>query len=263
MSVSSSVSEPNVESYLARPLAPVDPEVLAAIAQPMDAAGALALRDIDRLLDPAPLEVETGWCWTDEHVGYVAVRTPMPGTTAEMWEWWFDWHPRDPVRYEIWYPGAHFGISFRPPPAARRKPFWGAIHFPDEDIGIGRETIRIAFLAPSEYGFSTDAVDHPDVATVVGGHTGSATRHVRVGVMTHVFLRAPDGIVLRSRFWIGAGLRPDLPGALGDGIGRLIDRPAIRRRAIPADTPRALAHHCAVEYAHLAALLPELHPRFA
>jgi hypothetical protein len=77
--------------------------------------------------------------------------------------------------------------------------------------------------------------------------------------MTHVFLNRDDGLILRSRFWIGSGLRPDLPGALGGAAGKLLDRSAVRRRSLPPALPSALAGHCAHEYARLGALLPELY----
>ena len=50
-------------AYADRPLTPPDPEVLGAIeAGPIDPSEALPLAALDRLLDPAPLAVETGWC---------------------------------------------------------------------------------------------------------------------------------------------------------------------------------------------------------
>jgi hypothetical protein len=81
-------------------------------------------------------------------------------------------------------------------------------------------------------------------------------------VMAHVFLEHPDGLVLRSRFWLGAAPRPDVPGMVGDTLGRLMNRPTFRRRLPLEEASRQLANHCAVEYARLAALLPELHDRF-
>ena len=246
-------------------MAPPGERVLAAIdAGPITQPGdALPLGEIERLLDPDPLAVETGWCWTAEQIAYVAVRTEMPGVSGEMWDWWFDWHPRDPLRYRLWYPDSHFDISFKPPSTTGAKPHWGAVHYPVEDVGVGRQVIRIEFRPPTDYGYSTDALSDPRVATIVGGFVGSQREHTRVGVVSHAFLEAEDGVVLRSRFWLGGLLRPDLPGPLGDGLGRLINRPAVRRRALPSALPQRLARHCAVEYARLAAILPELHGRFA
>jgi hypothetical protein len=251
-------------AYADRPLTPPDPEVLAAIeAGPIDPAEALPLGALDRLLDPAPLATETGWCWLPDGVGYVAVRTAMPGVTGELIDWWFDWHPDDPARYRAWHPVAHFGNSVERPAAPGAKAHWGTVHHPVEDVGVGLVHARIAFVAPTELGFATDALDLAEVATVVCGYAGDDRRRLRHSPMAHVFLREGDGVVLRSRFWLGAAIRPYLPGPPAALAERLINRRAVRDRAMPRDLPAALARHCAEEYANLAALLPELHARFA
>jgi hypothetical protein len=168
----------------------------------------------------------------------------MPAVTGPMVDWWFDWHPRDPVRYRIWHPKAHFDNALDPPPVPGAKPHWGAVHNPVEDVGLGVVHARIAFKRPTELGFSTDALDDPNVATIVCGIAGDDRLRLSHSPMAHVFLRTQDGVVLRSRFWLGAALRP-----------------RALRRAVPARLPRALAHHCAEEYANLGVLLPEVHER--
>ncbi|HWJ42406.1 MAG TPA: hypothetical protein VNR67_03135, partial [Solirubrobacterales bacterium] len=81
-----------LEAYLSRPMTPPDPAVLAAIeAGPADPEAVLPRDELDRLLDPAPLAVETGRCFLADGCGYVAVRTEMPGVRAEMVDWWFEW----------------------------------------------------------------------------------------------------------------------------------------------------------------------------
>jgi len=248
----------DLEAYLERPPAPVDPATAAAVAGgPMNCADALALADIDRLLDPAPVAVETGWCTLPDGVGYVAVRTPMPGVDTEMVDWWFDWHPREPIRYRIWHPAAHESNSLEPPEHPGAKAHWGAVHHPVEDIGIGMVHARIAFKRPTELGMS---VDLPPGATIIGGHAGDDRRHMQHTVMVHVFLEEGAGVLLRSRFWIGAAIRPY--GPLAGAGERLLNNRRVRRAIIPAGVSRALAGHCAEEYANLGALLPELHERF-
>jgi hypothetical protein len=253
-----------VAAYLSRPLTPVDPAVLTALeAGPIAAHDALPLADVDRLRDPAPLSVETGWTTLPDGVGYIAVRTAMPGVTGEMVDWWFDWHPRDPVRYRIWHPLAHTGNAFDPPaPPPAAKAHWGAVHHPVEDVGLGTVHARIAFRPPHELGMADDALDDPRVATIVCGVAGDDRRHAQHTPMFHVFLEDPEGggVVLRSRFWLGADLRPY--GPLGGVGGWAMNRPAVRRRLISRAVPPALATHCAEEYAHLGALLPELYGRF-
>jgi phloretin hydrolase len=253
----------DLEAYLDRPMTPPDPATLAAIeADPVDPGATLPLSSLDRLLDPAPLAVETGWCRLPDGVRFVAVRTPMPAVSAEMVEWWFDWHPREPLRYRIWHPRAHLDNSLEPPARAAAKPYWGAVHHPVEDVGTGTVHARIAFVAPSELGFSTDAPDDPAVGTIVCGWVGDDRRRMRHSPMAHVFLREGGGLVLRSPIWLGAAIRPYAPAALADPAAALLNRGAVRDLALPRGLAPALARHCAEEYANLATLLPELHARF-
>lgn len=259
------MSEAELAGYLARPMTPPAPDVLEAIEHgPIDPAAALARIDAERLLDPEPLAVETGWCTLPDGVGYVAVRTPMPDVTGEMVDWWFDWHPREAIRYRIWHPLAHEDNAVEPAAGGpRAKAHWGTVHHPVEDVGTGRVRARISFHAPTEMGLSTDALEHPDVATIVCGYAGDDTRRVRHTPMFHVFLRDPQtgGVVLRSRFWLGAALRPYLPGPLAAAAAWALNRRPVRRLALPAGLSQGLARHCAEEYANLATLLPELYGR--
>src|SRR5271165_2227459 len=237
-----------LEAYLERPPAPVDPQTAAAVADgPIDPAAALAPSELDRLLDPAPLAVETGWCMLPDGVGYVAVRTPMPGVSTEMIDWWFDWHPREPIRYRIWHPAAHRSNSVELPALPGAKAHWGTVHHPVEDVGVGVLHARIAFKRPTELGMAEDL---PEGATVVGGYAGDDRRHMQHTLMVHVFLGDERGVVLRSRFWIGAAIRPY--GALGAAGALLLNNRAVRRAVIPAGVTPALAAHCAEEYANLA-----------
>jgi hypothetical protein len=236
-----------LSEYLERPLTPPDPAILAPIETgPADPGQALARAELDRLLDPAPLELECGWCSLPDGVGCVAVRTRMRGLSGPMVDWWFDWHARDPLRYRIWHPLAHRGNSVDPPAKMGPKPHWGAVHHPVEDVGTGVVHARIQFLAPTELGFSTDALDDPRIATIVCGQVADDRLGIRHSVMAHVFLEDGDGLVLRSHFWLGALIRPAFA----------------RRLALPSALPRALARHCAEEYSNLADLLPELYGRF-
>jgi hypothetical protein len=247
--------------YLTRPMTPPHANVLAAIdAGPVAPARTLALTDVARLLDPAPLDVENGWCTLADGVVFVAVRTAMPSVTAEMVDWWFDWHPRDSLRYRVWHPHAHRANSLQAPARPGAKAHWGAVHRPVEDVGVGVVHARIAFARPSELGMPGDALDDRRVATIVCGLVGDERRRVRHTPMFHVFLRERDGVVLRSAFWLGAAIRPYGPaGAVGE---RLMNNRFVRRATLPARLPQALATHCAQEYANLATLLPELHARF-
>lgn len=253
-----------LDAYLDRPMSPPDPAAIAAIeAGEADLAGILRLHEMDRLLDPESLPVETGWWRLPDGTQQVAARTPMPDVTGEMVEWWFDWHADDPLRYRVWHPRAHVSNRVERPRTLGAKAFWGQVHHPVEDVGTGLVHARIAFLAPSAYGFMGDALRDPNVATIVGGYVGDDRRRAWHSVMTHVFLQEADGLVLRSRFWLGARVLPMLPAPIAGPVGRIASRPAVRRRTLPHDLAPGLARHCLEEYANLAALLPELHAQYA
>jgi hypothetical protein len=251
-------------ALLERPMSPPDPDVVAKLkAGPMDPSNAVALGEIDRLLDPSPLKADNGWCTMPDDTVYVAVRTAMPKVTAEMVDWWFDWHPRESLRYNVWHPKAHIGNSVDLPATLGAKAHWWTVHYPVEDVGTGEVHARISFKPPTQMGFSTDALDDPNVATVVTGLVADEDLHVSHSVMAHVWLNEGEGTVLRSHFWLGPLMRPDLPGALGDLAGKLINRPFFRRRALPKGIAEGLSLHCTEEYTHLAEILPELYAQFS
>jgi hypothetical protein len=257
------MSAVDLSAYLKRPMTPPDPEVRAAIeAGPIDPARALPRCEVDRLLDPTPIDPEIGWCWLPDGVGYVAVRTPMPAVTGEMLDWWFDWHADDPIRYRIWHPRAHFDNSIeRPSGPPRAKKHWDTVHHPVEDVGTGTAHARITFRPPTAMGMSSDSLSDPAIAGIVCGYAGDDTRHAQHTPMFHVVLNEPGGgVVMRSRFWLGATLRPY--GPLGPLGAPLMNNRRVRRALLPKRLPHALADHCAEEYANLAALLPELYDRF-
>jgi hypothetical protein len=254
---------PSLEDFLARPMTPPDPSVVDAVERgPIDARQALSADRLELLLDPLELPGECGWCALADGCGYVAMRTEMPGSTGEMIDWWFDWHPHDSVRYRVWHPLAHQRNSVDPATDPGEKPYWGTVHHPVEDVGLGTVHARIAFHPPEAIGFPAGALDRPDVAAIVGGYAGDDRRRMQHTKMVHVFLRSADGLVLRSRVWLGSSLRPYIPEPFAGLAARILNRPSVRRRLVPARAARALACHCAEEYANLAALLPELYEHY-
>lgn len=252
-----------LEQLLVRPVERPDLS-LAIDSGPFDPACALELTDCERLCDPAPLKVESGWTVLPDGSLQIAVRTPMPDLTPAMVDWWFDWHPERDDRYRVWHPTAHFGAGVIPGSTSGAKPSWGVSNVVDEDIGDGRMKARIDFVSPSEFGFRGDHLDDPVVGTIICAKAGSAVlSHTS---MAHVFLREGSGLTLRSRFWIGERISPRIPGPvtiLEAPVEWLLSRRSVRQAAIPEKLGPGLAQHCAEEYSNLNEILPGLYERFS
>ena len=253
-----------LKKLLRKPLPKVPAEVVEAIdSGPFDPVYALDRDHADRLCDPAPLAVENGWTRLPDKSVQIGVRTPMPDLTPEMVECWFDWHSRRDDRYRVWHPDAHFRNDFAPADSPGRKPSWGVINYPEEDVGDGRIRIRIRFESPREFGFSDDYLEDPLVGTILCARVGD--RWVSHTDMAHVFLREKQGLVLRSRFWIARRVRPQLPQLISFAEGPLesvASRRIVRQLAIPDAVGHTLARHCAEEYTNLNEILPGLYERF-
>ena len=166
--------------YYHRPVTPPDPDLIAQIKPDTQIDPALALppERISELLDPGYHEVETGWCIMPNGTGYLAVHNKMPGVTVEMLDWWFWWHSMASMRYGLWYPPGHYGISISKKSRARlsdpnvpaKEKIYGRTDHVVEDIGTGAEDIYISFCAPEEMGFDMSRFHAPNVAAVYGGY---------------------------------------------------------------------------------------------
>ena len=220
--------------------------------------------DLDRLLDPAPLAVETGWCTLPDGVGYVAVRTPMPGVSGEMVDWWFDWHPRDAAALPDLASDRPSGQLGRAAGAGGgQRPTGARCTTPSRTSAPERSMHGSLPRADASWGSRPTRSTTPTVATIVCGYVGRRPAP-----------RAPlaDGPRVPRRRRRRRAAQPLLArrGAAPLPARRRSRHPAawalnnrvVRRLALPPDLPRALARHCAEEYANLAVLLPELHARF-
>lgn len=260
---------PGEEEYLAeiiaRPVARPAQEVTQAIESgPFDPPDALPRDEVIRLCDPEPMKVENGWTKMPDGSVQVAFRTELPKVTAEMIEWWADWHPLRDDRYRAWHPTEHFGNRPLPGGTSEEKPYWGAVIFFDEDVGDGRSRLRTEFTSPLGFGFSHRPFANPEVKVIISARVGDAMMtHTD---MAHVFIQEGEGLVLRSRMWIAEHVRPRLPGPLvaaEDIAENLASRKLVRDIAVPDGIGASVARHGAEEYTQLGEILPGLYERFA
>lgn len=204
-----------------------------------------------RMLDPAPLSLEMGVVRLDSGVLHVAARTDMFNCSGKMFEWWFRF-ACDTEQYSWWHPLDHGESRWVETSPTTHI---GSTHLVNERLGPDApfEDLQIHFVDPTElFGDAyTNALDNGDISAVVAAQLGFGPEPLKdergrpnMGRMAHIARDTPDGMVLRSRFW------------LGEGTGA----PAEVLRAMIADeTGLGLLHHAHTEFKYLARILPPLY----
>jgi phloretin hydrolase len=257
--------EKQYAKYFYQDPAPPDPEAIAKMENPMDPSKALPIERINALLDPGYHEVESGWCALPQGGLYIANHIEMPGVTVNMINWWFWWHSLEDLRYKIWWPKGHFGISVgdrdrtiildpETPPVHR---FQGRTHYVFEDVGgPSVEKIAINFMTPEDIGFDMNRFKSPHVGTVVGGNGASLMLDPPPGAppfkspafMLHFIRETDNGIEFRTRFWIGYHVLDKTPHyCLPKGA------------VIPPIAAKGLAIHNVLEFTNLKSFLPQIY----
>ena len=233
--------------------------------KPLDPAEVLLPESMNDLLEPGYLPGETGWCVMPNGAGYVAVNNKMPGVTAEMVDWWMWWHSLEDLRYKIWWPPAHAGISpnderdrkrvLDPDPGLPDTARWqGVTHHVVENIGGGFDDIYISFLTPEQFGFDMSRFHKPNVSTAVCANGANAPVGSppfvpkATAMMCHFVRDIPGGIEYRTRFWLGYQVVEKRPVC--------ILPPGAK---VPWQAPFGLAVHNVQEYSNLRAFLPKIY----
>ncbi|NMO02609.1 hypothetical protein HH308_15455 [Gordonia sp. TBRC 11910] len=211
--------------------------------------------DVDQLLDPTPLPLETGYERLADGSLHVAVRTDMHGCVGAMLEWWFRWRC-DTQKYIWWHPIDHISSN------------WTGNLAPDTHIGsehivverlteIDTADLIVQFRDPEEFltpHLYRKARENADVSCAVTGriatsHTPPRTDDGQVlgGRLMHIGRDTPWGLALRSHFFVGT----DLPAA---GL-----TPAEVEQQVPTALAVGLLQHAYNEFTFLSRILPGLY----
>lgn len=204
--------------------------------------------DKNSILKDASLQQEVGYRRFPDGSYLVSMTCPMPGITPEMIVWWFWWHPQTDERYQVWFPGEHYSISFDKQnkdyfSQSEVPTFQPNTHYPTERIGGARLPLRIDFVSPENFGFSTQLMNQNQIPMIVCGHVSALRGLVPHTEMAHIFKKTDNGLLLISRFWLGKTLK----------------NPLLRKLILTEDTARGMAEHCCVEYRNLTEILPVLY----
>jgi DAPG hydrolase PhiG domain len=213
----------------------------------------MELSEANRLLDPAPMPLETGYERLADGVLHVACRTDLHGCTGEMFEWWFRSRP-DTQQYVWWHPVDHVSSDWE---GGTTETHVGSTHVVEEFFtGLPAAKLLIQFRANEEF-FDAKAYDDARragrISASVCGRTGMSWEAPRLpdgrvlgGRLLHVARDTPWGCALRSHFYMGQ----DLPAA-GKSPGEIVGM-------IPDEFGVALLQHCYNEFTFLSRFLPSL-----
>jgi hypothetical protein len=165
----------------------------------------LPLEQVDRLLDPGYLPLESGYMRLSNGYYLVAVLTRMPYCDRKMIEWWFAYglSPKEHTSiYKLWHPVDHLYGAWDD----RWSPgnYIGASHIIEETLG-GRPPVaklRIHFQDPSKFFDPSKLEKARATAICARSYRREGQKETEEGVVIH-FVRDKDvGCEVRSRFWL-------------------------------------------------------------
>lgn len=258
-------------AYYHAPMAPVPGRVLQGLNQgPINASKMMPFTDINRLFDPGYLPDENCYGVFNDGSCYAASLIDMPGVTGEILDWWFAWHPLEAIRYKIWFPSAHFGISADDPDRladttlSYQDRYQEMSQYPVEDVGGSIEQLEIHFVTPEHMGFDTRRMTASGVPTIICGDVGNVSPNLMHTKMVHFIRNTSGGVEMRSRFW----MMGDLQITGHKTLSKLVSTKPGRRFVTRSEHTTALelahnmAQHDAAEYHNLASILPELYAKY-
>lgn len=213
----------------------------------------LALKDAKLLLEHPYLPMEAGVAITEDGMCHVAGSTYMKDCTGSMIDWWFGWvHKTE--QYLLWHPRDHVFSDWEGP-RENNSTYIGGHHLVHEYIGGELHKLKISFKDPSEY-FGADwktSFQEAGYSTAICGRTGvwddETNEVLYVGHLIHLIKNEPDGVRMRSRFWLG-----DI-----DGVTDAEER----KKNVSLPFATGLLQHCTEEMAILATILPGMHQKYA
>lgn len=217
----------------------------------------LAFETLTLLKDSGYHDLENGYFINSDGSLHVAVLTPMPNVSPEMWDWWFGWHSCEDSRYKLWHPQAHQSAVWAD--GRDEVSYINRTSNIEEYIGKKLEKAAIQFKSPLKLGFSeADIADKSEVVYVCA-RIGYVDYPLDFGWLVHQIRKTDDGAEMRSRFWMGGkhiAIRSE--NILAKTASKVLQKLV----KLPEKQAQELMVHCSEEMNHLAAILPNLYKEF-
>jgi phloretin hydrolase len=225
---------------------------------PIDPGQALPIFRRNKLMEPGYLPAETGYCLMPDGSGFAATKVFMPGVTARMIDWWFNWHPLVGLRYAIWCPVAHKSISALTPEAHLDSSGVdlhirniGRIHYPVEGFSLeGAQKIEIAFKSAEQMGLDEKLLKSGSISTFAAATVTHVFPRMPINIIFHTVREVPGGVEYRSRYWLTYTMNRK---------GNIVQSKWPRPKSLVLAMARNNCIHSLIEYNNLASILPLLY----
>lgn len=252
-----SVAPADYALFLKEQMVAIQEQVVAQVNNPLPWGSLPDLDEMTSLEEAGEMPIETGFSIAEDGSIAVAVKTLMPDTTPEMWDWWFGWHGSEDKRYKLWHPKAHLSAKWED--GRTDNCYIGRNSIIKEYIGKEALDALIQFKSPLEFGFSNDAINHRDKAVYICAKIGHPVLPVDYGYLVHQLRNTANGTEMRSRFWMsGKYVSARKANLINNAAVKLLQR----FKRLPKTFGQDLMLHCAEEMSHLASILPELYQQY-
>lgn len=232
-----------------------------------DAAIVPSIKALNEILDLPPGTERVGYTVLEGPTLYVQSHVQFPGSTPEMFKWWFWWEALDSRRYMIWFPHSHISLEaedpvrLADPTKTFEERFYENRQHVVELMGPDLFESVIRFTDPTVLGFDLAKLKK---AGIEGSASGllevPGLRDVTVGVMVHLVRSIPGGMELISRYWLGS--HPELARFPGANKAPEILAGAGMNAEKMEQVAYELAVHDMTEWHNLASILPKVYERF-
>lgn len=202
-------------------------------------------------------DLENGYVINTDSSLHVAVHTPMPNVSPEMWDWWFGWHSCEDSRYKLWHPKAHQSAVWAD--GRDEVTYINRTSNIEEYIGTKLEKAAIQFKSPLDLGFSEAHIANKSKVVYVCARIGYVDYPLDFGWLVHQIRKTDEGAEMRSRFWLGGkhiAIRSE--NILAKTVSKVLQKLV----KLPEKQAQELMVHCSEEMNHLAAILPDLYKEF-
>ncbi len=224
---------------------------------PIAPKNALSIYNAKDILNDGYLDTETGYCVMPDGTGFAATKVYMPNVKPIMIDWWFNWHPLEDLRYMIWCPVGHTGISakeaymhFDSSATPLNVRNIGRTHYPQEGFNIeGSTDVEIKFWSPKVLGITPDMIKNSAVKTFQIATCTNRRPRLPINVFFHSVRQVEGGIEFRSRYWIKFMIKNNKIAKSNIPYPKKVVSAMARNNCI----------HSLIEYNNLASILPQLY----